>query len=345
LIPSFREGLSFRDEVETVNREVKELLADGVEAIVVLIHEGGTVTDTAAGCASLSGAIVDIVQALDAEVDLVISGHTHRAYNCAVGRRLLTSAGQYGMQLSDITLTLDRRTRDVASARAETLAVDATLPEDPAMAALVDTYSKRVAPLMQRQVATVSAPLSRERNGAGESVLGAVIADAMLAAAERSTGEDIDIAFMNPGGIRGDIAAAGTVTYAELFAVQPFGNTLTVLTLRGSDIEAVLRQQFTNEPRRILQVSEGFSYRWRDGTEAGVVPGSIRIDGAQLEPEKSYRVVTNNFVAEGGDGFTAFAAGTNATPGGVDVDALEAWLGKTATFTPPTTRRITLETP
>lgn len=345
LIPSYRAGLHFRDEVASINGEVELLLDAGVEAIVVLIHEGGTITDPAAGCASLSGPITTIMRELDVEVDLVISGHTHRAYNCEIDRRLLTSAGQYGLQLSDIRLTLDRQTRDVVRARAETLAVHAHIAEDAEITALVNDYNVLVAPLMQRQAGTVTAPLSRDRNAAGESVMGAVIADAMLAAAERSTGAPIDVAFMNPGGVRGDIGAAGPVTYADLFTIQPFGNMLTVITLTGADIEAVLAQQFSNEPRRILQVSAGFSYTWRDGADAQVVPGSIRIGGQALQRDRDYRVVTNNFVAEGGDGFTAFAAGRHATPAGVDVEALEAWLGRTAAFTPPTATRIRLETP
>lgn len=343
LIPSFRKGLRFLDEADAINREVEILLADGVEALVVLIHEGGTLTDAAAGCASLSGEIVDILPRLHAEVDVVISGHTHNAYDCELDGLLLTSAGQYGTQLTDITMILDPRTRDVVTASAETLSVTDDLPEDAAIAAIVGEYQARVAPLVQREVASVTAPMSRERNAAGESVMGAVIADAMLAAARQNTGEAIDAAFMNPGGVRGAITAAGPVTYADLFAVQPFGNTLTVMSLTGAGIEALLRQQFTNEPRRILQVSEGFSYRWRDGADAQVVPGSIRINGAALQPNSHYRIVTNNFLAEGGDGFSAFAAGTNVTPAGVDVDALEAWLAQDGAFTPPAVARITLD--
>lgn len=341
LIPSYREGLRFLDETATISREADLLVDDGVEAIVVLIHEGGTTTN--AGCTSLSGAITSIMRDLHAEVDVVISGHTHRAYSCDVGRRLLTSAGQYGTLLSDITLTLDRQTHDVVSAGAETLAVTEALEEDAEVGAIVASYKTLAGPLLQRRVGTVTAPLTRERNAAGEFTMGAVVADAMLAAAARSTGETADFALMNPGGVRNDIGAAGPVTYSELFSVQPFGNTLTVLTLTGADIEAVLRQQFTNEPRRILQVSEGFHYRWQDGSVAGVVPGTVRINGAALQAEKRYRVVTNNFLAEGGDGFTAFAAGTNATPAGVDIDALEAWLGAVAEFTPPALGRITLD--
>lgn len=340
LIPAHRAGLQFLDEAETVNREVETLLADGIEAIVVLIHEGGMLT--AGDCAGLTGPITEIVPRLHAEVDLIVSGHTHNAYACTIDRRLVTSAGQYGTQLTAITLTLDRGTGDVTLARAVTLPVGNELAEDPALAKLVQEYQLRAAPLVQREVGVIGAPMGRAPDAAGESVMGAAIADAMLAAAQHGTGEAIAVAFMNPGGVRGGLAA-GPVTYADLFTVQPFGNTLTVLTLSGAQIETLLREQFTNSPRRILHVSAGFSYRWRGGADAELVPGSIRIAGEPLRPERRYRIVTNNFLAEGGDGFTTFTAGTEPTPAGVDAEALEAWIARDAVFVPPELGRIVLE--
>ncbi len=342
LAPAAGKGLHFLDEAATINREVRKLRDEGIKAIVVLIHEGGTADSGTDSCA---GPITDIVPQLDTAVDVVISGHTHRAYNCQVDRRLLTSAGQYGTQLSDIILTLDRYTGDIVRSRAQTLVVADTVAEDPALAALVARYKALVAPLLARQVGIVTAPMSTAKTPAGESVMGAVIADAMRAAAERNTGERIDVAFMNPGGVRGEIPAAGLVSFAELFTVQPFGNTLTVLTLSGADIEAVLRQQFGNEPRRILHVSAGFSYRWREtrGEGAAVVAGSILLNGEPLQPQQDYRVVTNDFVASGGDGFTVFTAGKDTIPAGIDVEILEEYLAAHSPFTPPVAERITRE--
>jgi 5'-nucleotidase len=347
LIPSARTGLRFLDEADTINQHVSSLRSEGVEAIVVLIHEGGFTEAGPTDCASLSGSITDILPKLDDAVDVVVSGHTHRAYQCTVDGVLLTSAGQYGTQLSDISLMLDRATGDVISASAETLVVaTATVEPDAAITALVDSYRTLAAPLMQRAVGIVTAPLTRDHNSAGESVLGDVIADAMLAAAELATGESIDIAFMNPGGVRADIAAAGTVHFSDLFAVQPFGNTLALLTVTGADIEAALRQQFDRAEPMVLQVSDGFSYRWqRQGQTTEFVRGSITINGEPLQTTRRYRIVTNNFVAEGGDGFTAFSAGTDLTPAGGDVEALESYLAARSPFTPPTVNRITLEAP
>ncbi len=343
--PTASHGMHFLDEVTTINREVALLRADGIEAVVVLLHEGGSTRNGPEDCANLGGPITAILPNLDTAVDVVISGHTHRAYDCEVNGILLTSAGQYGTQLSDITLTLDRSTGDIVQASAETLVVAAdTLAEDPAIATLVDSYKMLAAPLMQRQVGAVTAPLSRDRNTAGESVMGAVIADAMQAAAARSTGENIDVAFMNPGGVRGDIPAAGPVVFAVLFTIQPIGNSRVVLTLRGADIAAQLNQQFTGGNHRILHVSAGFMYRWHQrGADAEVITGSIMLNGAPLQPERQYRVVTNNFTAAGGDGFTVFAAGENITQAGVDVEALESFLAAQPLFTPPPLGRITLE--
>lgn len=345
LIPSSRTGLQFSDEIATINQQVTRLRNEGIEAIVVLIHEGGFTVNGPADCACLSGAITAILPQLDDAVDVVVSGHTHRAYQCNVDGVLLTSAGQYGTQLTDISMTLDRASGDVIGTSAETLVVaTATVAEDPSIAALVDNYRTLVAPMMQREVGTITTALTRDRNAAGESVLGDVIADAMLATAELNTGEKVEIAFMNPGGLRADIASTSPVRFADLFSVQPFGNTLMVVTLTGSGIEAVLQQQFDSEEALILQVSHGFRYRWqRQGSTMEVVPGSITINGEPLQAERHYRIATNNFVAEGGDGFTAFMAATDPTPAGGDVEALEAYLSKQSPFSPPPTGRITLE--
>lgn len=111
--PSGVAGLSFQDEAETVNALIPSLRAQGIKALVVLVHEGGVTTGGGVnGCAGVSGPIVDIVKRLDPEVDLVITGHTHQAYNCLLPKRggapvRVTSAGQYGRLVTDIDVTLD----------------------------------------------------------------------------------------------------------------------------------------------------------------------------------------------------------------------------------------------
>src|SRR6266576_2818864 len=116
-------GLEFRDEADTVNALVPELKARGVEAIVVLIHEGGFPTGDYDECPGISGPIVDIVRKFDHAVDVVISGHTHQAYVCEIDGRLVTSGDKYGTIVSTIDLKLDSVTRDVISARADNVIV------------------------------------------------------------------------------------------------------------------------------------------------------------------------------------------------------------------------------
>lgn len=346
LAPSSRAGLTFLDEAESVNREVAQLKAQGVEAFVVLIHEGGFNPAGDDKCDGLSGPITEIVPKLDKSVDVIISGHTHRSYVCRVDGRLLTSAGQYGTMFTDMSLTLDRQTRDVVRSEAQNVIVRSDVfPENPVQLDLIGLYKRLAAPLMERSVGRLTAPLSYVRDPAGESDLGSVIADAMREAATGATGQTFDVAFMNPGGIRGDLSKSGEVTFADLFAVQPFGNSLTAMTLAGSEIEAVLRQQFRTEGNKILHISEGFSYRWRrqaDGT-GSLVSGSVLVNGVPLDPARNYRVVTNNFVASGGDGFTAFSVGRDVTPVGGDVEALESYLGAHSPVSAPARGRVVLE--
>ena len=117
--PASAAGLEFRDEAETVNAQVAELKARGVEAIVVLIHEGGLPSGDYNECPGISGPIVDIARRFDRAVDVVISGHTHHAYVCQIDGRLVTSGDKFGTLVTAIDLKLDPATRDVVSATAD----------------------------------------------------------------------------------------------------------------------------------------------------------------------------------------------------------------------------------
>lgn len=339
-------GLAFQDEVETVNALIPELRAQGVEAVVVIVHEGGMQKGHFNECKEASGAIVDMANALDDEVDLIVSGHTHQAYNCVIDGKRVTSAASAGRVLTRIELLLDPATRDVVEVQAENRVVTRTAGEVAAVSELIQAYATKADPLRNRVVARMA---TRAASGSpsGETVLGNLIADAQLAATQPAHLGGAQVAFMNPGGIRspGELPE-GDVTYNQLFTLQPFGNTLVTLTLTGEQIDALLEQQayelHDNKPRRVLQVSRGFSYTWKASAPEGqrVDLASIKLNGTPLEPQGRYRVTVNSFLASGGDGFTVLKAGTEPLGGAVDVDALELYLKKNSPVQPPALGRI-----
>ena len=339
-------GLEFRDEADTVNALVPELKSRGVEAIIVLIHEGGYPTGDVNECPAISGAIVDIVKKFDRAVDVVVSGHTHQAYVCEIDGRLVTSGDKYGTLVTAIDLKLDSRSRAVVSARAENVIVRAaTLAKDPEQTALLRAYDQFAAPIANRRAGSVTEALLRTPNDAGESALGDVIADAQLAATSATVDGSATVAFTNPGGIRTDIIKQGdgAVTYADLFASQPFRNQLVTLTLSGNQIKNMLEQQWLDPKRpRILQVSKGFNYTWDGAKPYGnrVIAASLSLNGSPIDPAKSYRVTVNNYLAVGGDGFTALKEGTAPQTGAFDVDALYNFFMANSPITPQAANRI-----
>jgi len=344
VVPSGVAGLRFDDEAETVNRLVPELRAQGIEAIVVLIHEGGLPAGDYNECPGISGAIVEIVGKLDKAVDAVISGHTHRAYNCRIDGRLVTSGDKYGTIVTDIDLVLDPKTRDVVSASASNVIVrTASFAKDPRQTALIAQYEQLSLALTQRVVGRLAAPLPRDANPAGEHPLGQVIADAQLAAT-RDAGARI--AFMNPGGIRAALAvpADGQLRYEDIFSVQPFYNNLVTMTLSGAQVLALLEQQWQDKPGggRVLMVSRGFTYAWDNQRPPGqrVVPGSVMLDGRPLDPAAAYRITVNGFLAGGGDGFPLLKDGTDRRTGMMDVDALEQYVKANPALAPGQAARI-----
>jgi 5'-nucleotidase len=354
--PSGITNLEFLDEADTVNALVPKLKAKGVESIVVLLHEGGAQVAPAPynGCVGISGAIVDIVNRMDPEVDAIISGHTHNAYNCVLNGKLVTSAASFGRIVTGVDLTIDRATGEVTSMSANNVIVTREVPKDMAMTSLIARYNAIVAPIANRVIGSITADITGTANAAGESALGDVIADGQrLATAPADLGGAV-VAFMNPGGIRANLTYAsgtagegdGNVTYGEMFTVQPFGNNLVTMTLTGAQIDTLLEQQFDNPApgqNRILQVSNGFTYAWSASAPVGdrVDPASIAINGTTIDPAASYRVTVNSFLADGGDNFAVLKLGTDRLGGAVDTDALEAYFAANSPVAPGPQNRIT----
>jgi 5'-nucleotidase len=338
--------LEFHDEADTVNALVPELKARGVEAIVVLIHEGGVPTGDYNECPGISGPIVDIVKKFDRAVDIVISGHTHQAYVCDIDGRLVTSGDKYGTLVTTIDVKLDPATHDVISAKADNVIVrNGTLAKDPDQTALLDSYDKLAAPIANRRAGSVTETLSRVPNETGESVLGDIIADAQLAATRTDKDGGAVIALTNPGGIRTDIAKRedGAVSYGDVFASQPFRNQLVTLTLTGAQIKDMLEQQWLDPKRpRVLQISKGFGYTWDNAKPYGehVIADSLSLNGARIEPSQTYRVTVNNYLSVGGDGFTVLKDGKALLTGGYDADALDAYFKVNSPLSPGQPDRI-----
>ncbi|MGH2713229.1 MAG: bifunctional metallophosphatase/5'-nucleotidase [Thermoleophilaceae bacterium] len=353
--PSGVAGLDFLDEAETANRYARELRRrHGVRAIVVLLHEGGL--QTAPGgindCNGISGPIVDIVERTTSQVDLFVTGHTHTAYNCVIDGRPVTSASSFGRLLTDIDLTLDRRSRDVVEVAANNQIVTQNVFKAMDMSQLIQRYDAIAAPLRDRVIGRITADITRTPDDSLEHAAGNLIADAQLAATSSPDTGTAVAAFMNPGGVRSEFLFAqsgsegdGNVTYGEAFTVQPFGNSLVTMTLTGAQILDVLKSQWCGQDfPRVLLPSASVAYTFDQSVASGLVgqpcegaPNpvtSLSIGGTPVDPAASYRITVNSFLADGGDRFPVLRAGTDRLGGAVDTDALEAYLAPSLTGTP-----------
>lgn len=362
--------VDFHDEAETVNSLIPELKKQGVEAIVVVVHEGVAPSTkfNAKTCAGLSGPLTGILDRLDTAVDVVVSGHTHQSYICDYSTLnpqkpfLLTSAGQYGTAITNIKLELDGKTGDVIKKDAQqvpiqseaytsgTTTVNLTnlyekFNKTPSIEAILDKYRQAVTTISARIVGTTTTVINRNAAESGETALGNLIADAQQAAALTASNQGSDFTLMNPGGVRADLQTNSNnqITFGDVFAVQPFGNSIVTLSLTGQQIRELLEQQWSgaNADRpRILQPSKELSYAYKKDATAVPRATQIMISGQALMDSKSYRVTVNSFIADGGDNFTVLTKGTNRVGGGQDIDALEKYINQNSPVQAPETNRI-----
>jgi 5'-nucleotidase len=350
--PGGTAGLTFLDEVETVNKLVPQLQAQGIEAIIVVMHEGALQTGGINECVDFKGFGRDISEKFHPAVSVVVTAHTHRYYICNLGDKLITSAGSYGSLVTEIDVTLDRQTKKIIAKSAKNIIVKPDGPKDSALTALVEQYAILSAPLENRVVARFSGEINQVANAAGESALGNLIADAHLFATASPDKGGAVIAFNNPSSLRAPIIpnADGGVTYGMLFKAQPFQNDLIVFNLTGAQIKNVLEQQFDLRfgGRFILiGVSKGFSFTWDALKPLGsrVIAESIALNGVAIKKDLQYRVAANSFIAGGGDGLTVLREGTDRQVSVLDLEALTAFLNNAANQTPyvapPLGQRIT----
>ena len=339
-------GLTFKEEAETINALVPTLKAQGIESIVVVMHEGGEQTGSINQCVDFKGRAREIAENLDPAVQVIITAHTHRYHICELGNRLVTSAGSYGTLVTDIDLEIDRSTRKIIAKKARNLVVDPKGVKDPALTTLVDRYAALSAPLENRVVGKLTREVNAVVGLSGESTLGNLIADAHLFGTASPDKGGAVIAFNNPGSLRAPIIpdADGGVKYGELFKAQPFQNDLIIMTLTGKQIKNLLEQQFNSSDRtRLLGVSKGFTYTWDNARPRGekVLPGSMKLNGTPMDAQLQYRVAANSFLAGGSEGMGMFRDGTDRQVGVLDLEALVEMIAASSPVTPPSVGRIT----
>jgi 5'-nucleotidase len=373
VVPSGVAGLNFTDEAQAINREAARLKAQGVQALVAVIHEGG---DTGmpgepeewndAACPSPRGPIFEISQRLSQDVDVIFSAHTHQGYRCVgADLRPIMQATALGRGVSVVDLVINRQTGEIdrqatrhrnlpvmnertdAALRAHVLATEpapwaevlkaVALGPNPAAPANAQAVAQRVAeyaaaaaPRAQRPVGQIQAAFTRA--GRTDSSAGRLIADAQFEATRMPERGGAQFSLMNPGGVRADLPCRGTppctVTYGDVFTMQPFGNSLVVMTLTGAQLRQMLEDQ--QRPGRssptLLIPSAGLSYRWLAANAHGQRVQDLQLNGQPISPTQELRFTVNSFLADGGDGFTMLVQGRNRLGGAQDLDALMSYL-------------------
>jgi 5'-nucleotidase len=338
--PTFARRLRFRDEAQTANRYARVLKRRGVNAIVVLLHEGGFTRERGGvnGCNGLSGPLRSIVRDTTRDVDVFLTGHTHAVYNCTMWGKRVTSAASYGRLITRLHLEINRRTGDVQRTRARNWLVGHWVMQAPDITEMITRYRTFAAPMADRVIGRVTGSVSRYRDISGESRMGSLVADAQ----RRVSGSDA--AFIRPGQVRAGLAA-GDVSYARAFMTQPFGTSLVSMSLTGVQLLDLLKEQWCGRSKtEVLQVSAAVRYTWsasiaraiksRPCATAPNPVSGLEIDGEPVEPDRLYRITVNSGMANRDDNYPTLSRGTNRAGGPQDTEALEDYLQPSVDGTP-----------
>jgi 2',3'-cyclic-nucleotide 2'-phosphodiesterase (5'-nucleotidase family) len=332
-LPEATEGLRFLDVDGTaaaVNDAVEELRARNVETIVVTAHQGLE--------SEAEGPLAEIVAQLSDEVDLVLGGHVPLELDTEINGIPVVQPYGNTRGYADVTLTVDRAAQDVVAVVTE---LDATYVDgvdpDPQVQAIVDRYQAQLDEELGKTVGEATTSILRGATRGVESEMGNFVTDAM-----RSYRDGVEFAFTNAGGLRADIDA-GDITLEEVYAVLPFNNTLVTMSLTGEQVVQVL-EEGANSRYGTVQVS-GLTWSYDAGAPFGDrVTSATLPDGTPLDPNATYRIATNNFMAGGGDAFHTLTQGTDTVDTGINlVDTVVRHLEANSPVGPQVEGRLTVE--
>ncbi|MBI4935490.1 MAG: bifunctional metallophosphatase/5'-nucleotidase [Actinobacteria bacterium] len=347
--------------------------ANGEADIVVLLVHEGAATPSLASATDPNSRFGQLVNGANANIDAIVSGHTHLAYNHVINGRPVISSGQYGEKFSNMTISVDPVSKAFTMNNVinDMFTIVPPVPpsttptsvpnyaDDPLVTPIVTAAVANAKTLGSVQLGKVTADFNRARqnpivgppanptpeNRGGESTIGNFVADVQLWSANQEG--FAQIAFMNPGGIRANITLGtdgGIVTYAEAAGVQPFANTLITMDLTGAQVKQVLEQQWqpagASRPILHLGINKELNVTYDPNGAAGSRVTGITLSGVPVDPAATYRVVVNSFLAAGGDNFLELANGTNKTDTGkVDLQSMVDWFAANLTATPDLAQR------
>ncbi|PIK32252.1 bifunctional metallophosphatase/5'-nucleotidase [Bacillus siamensis] len=283
VIPDGIKNITFTDEVKAVNDAAADLKKKGIKAIAVLAHMSAEQNGSA-----IMGEAAKLAGGTDSEIDVIFAAHNHKVVNGEVNGKLIVQAFEYGKAIGIADLELDKESKDIVKKSAEIQYIDQSkIKPDPDAAGILSKYEEKVKPIFSETVGEAARDITGGYSNDGDTALGNLIADGM------KTKMKSDFALMNGGGIR-DGVKKGPITWGDLYNVQPFGNVLTKLEIKGKDLREIINAQISPVYGPDYSIS-GFSYTWNP--ETGQAVDMKMADGTDIQPEKGYTVTVNQFMA------------------------------------------------
>lgn len=332
-------NVKLRDTAAALQAEIDGLTRQGINKIVLLTHIG--YEDEQKLARTLHG------------VDVIVGGHSHTLLGSTTapgwpkswgpyptvvdnpdkGKTLVVQSWEGEKVLGRLQVTFDDKGRVKSWSDSQPVAVDESIPEDPTLKALVAAFQKPLVQQRDRKIATASGIVPQV------DTMGELIADAMLAATEK---QGAVVALMNKGGVRAAFEA-GDITYGNAITVQPFGNTLVLLDATGAQLQQAIEDIVEGVRSYVLYVSRGSSYNVDPRKPTGARVSNLVIAGKPVDPNATYRVVTNNFVADGGDSVATLKAirGYRYDTGILDIDAFSDYLATHSPISGKSENRVT----
>lgn len=329
-------GVEARDEEVYLRRYIRELKAK-TDLIVLLIHQGIPGTQSSQGekdVARNHARDIEIAKNVSG-IDVMVTGHPHSGTSEPLisNGTIIVSTDAYTIELGKLELTYDKKLDKITSYKNRLdYLFDDEVEDDHEMLKVIDKWKGKLKTITDEQVTIATAPFTRSYGE--ESVMGNMVADAML-----NAHPEYDLAVTNSGGLRQDIDA-GAVTVGELISAFPFPNTIVKLEMKGSDVRAIFEHgaSLTNG---ILQVSKGVEFVYDENKLVGSRIVVCKIKGVPLEDGRTYKVLTSNFLADGGDGFLTFKKTLNYKNTGVGLlESMVKYLKKFESYTPMLEGRV-----